>query len=254
MILCRVTAQPKTSQSLWEGANLVQYAGQTFVKHEKHIYSLLLWSDRPASNIDRWYFVLLVQHVRLQQFCLVHIELESFIWQVLHSWFCSVLWWWHTLAGDTNDDGGGVVVLLDAHIHPQTAEEATKTSVGEAKTQRRIWGSDSHVGSTDQSLEVCAFKSIFYSVSLMWGTMLQMQQTILYPVSLICQDQGQVLSSRSIQTALPTITFKQPRYWIKNFSLFYRYTALHLFQKCSSTASTILWPRGHSSSAILSSV
>ena len=106
MILCRVTAQPKTSQSLWEGANLVQYAGQTFVKHEKHIYSLLHWSDRPASNIDRWYFVLLVQHVRLQQFCLVHIELESFIWQVLHSWFCSVLWWWHTLAGDTNDDGG----------------------------------------------------------------------------------------------------------------------------------------------------
>ena len=31
-----------------------------------------------------------------------------------------------------------VVVLLDAHIHPQAAEETSKTSVGEAKTQRRI--------------------------------------------------------------------------------------------------------------------
>ena len=35
MILCRVTAQHKTAQSLWQGANLVRYAGQAFVKHEK---------------------------------------------------------------------------------------------------------------------------------------------------------------------------------------------------------------------------
>ena len=106
-----------------------------------------------------------------------------------------------------------VMVMLDGHIHPQAVEATTTTNLGRAKTRWRIWSSDSHFGSTDQNLEVCAFKSILYAiwklVCLMWVSMLQMQQTILYPVSFICQDQGQDLSSRSIQTASSIITFKQ---------------------------------------------
>ena len=30
-------------------------------------------------------------------------DVKFVIWQVLHSWLCSVLLWWHTLAGDGDD-------------------------------------------------------------------------------------------------------------------------------------------------------
>ena len=76
-----------------------------------------------------------------------------------------------------------MIIILYGHINPQAAEETTTTNLGQTKTQCywRIWGFDSHFGSTDQDLKVCAVKSNLFAiwklVCLMWGAMLAANAT-----------------------------------------------------------------------------